>query len=95
MSEGITPYRTKNAGAEFAALSQAIHLLIAEAKRQGIEPTEAWLGRRELEIFDAANTTTEANCYASEERSFAGLTVRRSYDKGIRVGVTIASSGQD
>lgn len=90
MSEPIVPYRTKNAGAEFEGLSRAIHDLIAEAQRQGISPTEVWLGRRELEVFDAANTTTDANCYAAKERSFAGLTVRRSFDNGIRVGVTIS-----
>ena len=76
-------------------LCEEIDLLIAEARRQGIEATEVWLGRRELEIFDAANTTTDANCYASQERSFAGLTVRRSFDNGIRVGVTIAARGQN
>lgn len=91
MSEEIVPYRTKNAGAEFAALSALIHSLIEEAKGQGIEPTEVWLGRRELEIVDAANTTTDANCYASKERTFAGLVVRRSFENGVRVGATVAS----
>jgi hypothetical protein len=95
MSEGIVPYRTKNAGVEFSLLSDQVHDLIAEARRQGIRPTEVWLGRRELEIFDAANTTTDANCYASKERSFAGFTVRQSTENGIRVGVTIAASGQN
>ena len=90
MSEPIVPYRTKNAEAEFMGLCKGIHSLIHAAIRQGITPTEVWLGRRELEIFDAANTTTEANCYASKERSFAGLTVRQSFDNGIRVGVTVS-----
>jgi hypothetical protein len=92
MSEEIVPYRTKNAAAEFVGISNQIHGLIEDAKRQGIEPTEVWLGRRELEIFDAANTTTDANCYASKERTFAGLVVRRSFENGIRVGVTITLS---
>lgn len=89
MSETVVPYRTKNAAAEVAALSQTVHRLIATAKRQGIEPTEVWLGRRELEIFDAANTTTDANCCASKERAFAGLVVRRSFEDGVRVGASV------
>lgn len=91
MSEEIVPYRTRNAAAEFAALEAWIQELIAEAKRQGIDPTEVWLGRRELEIVDAANTTTDANCYASKERTFIGLVVRRSFENGVRVGATVAS----
>jgi hypothetical protein len=89
MSETIVPYRTRRSAAEFASLTNEIHRLIAEAIRQGIQPAEVWLGRRELEIVDAANTTTDANCYASKERTFAGLVVRRSFESGIRVGVSI------
>lgn len=89
MNEEIVPYRTKNAPAEFELLSNLVLELIAEAKHQGIEPTEVWLGRPELEIFDAANTTTDANCYASRERTFAGLVVRRSHENGVRVGVSV------
>jgi hypothetical protein len=91
MSETIVPYRTRRSAAEFASLTDEIHRLIAEAVRQGIQPTEVWLGSRELEIFDAANTTTGANCYASKDRIFANLAVRRSSENGIRVGVTVAA----
>jgi len=91
MSETIVPYRTHRSAAEFATLTEEIHRLIAEAILQGINPTEVWLGRRELEILDAANTTTEANCYTSKDRIFANLVVRRSSENGIRVGVTVAS----
>jgi hypothetical protein len=91
MSETIVPYRTRRSAAEFASLTAEIHRLIAEAVRQGIQPTEVWLGSRELEIFDAANTTTGANCYASKDRVIANLAVRRSSENGIRVGVTVAS----
>ena len=91
MSETIVPYRTRRSAAEFASLTAEIHRLIAEAVRQGIQPTEVWLGSRELEIFDAANTTTGANCYASKDRIIANLAVRRSSENGIRVGVSVAS----
>lgn len=92
MSEEIVPYRTKNAAAEFVALSAQILELIEKAKGQGIEPTEVWLGRRELEIVDAGNTTTDANCYASKERTLDGLVVRRSFEDGVRVGVTLPNT---
>lgn len=91
MSETIVPYRTRRSAAEFASLTNEIHRLIAEAVRQGIQPTEVWLGSRELEIFDAANTTTGANCYASKDRTFANLSVKRSFENGVRVGATVAS----
>jgi hypothetical protein len=91
MSETIVPYRTRRSAAEFASLTNEIHRLIAEAVRQGIQPTEVWLGSRELEIFDAANTTTEANCYTSKVRTFANLAVKRSFENGVRVGATVAS----
>lgn len=89
MSEEIVPYRTKNAAREQEVLTQQILNLIAEARRHGIEPTEVWVGRRELEIFDAAEASSNTCCYASGQRNICGLTVRRSHEDGIRVGVTV------
>ncbi len=82
MSEDPVHYRTITVEAEFQLLSNEILKLIARARRQGIEPTDVWLGRREWEIFEAVNT----NCYI-----FATLTVRRSSEDGVRVGATVGS----
>ena len=82
MSEDPVHYRTITVEAEFQLLSNEILKLIARARRQGIEPTDVWLGRREWEIFEAVNT----NCYI-----FAALIVRRSSEDGVRVGATVGS----
>lgn len=92
MSEEIVPYRTKNAAREPEALTRQILNLIAEARHQGIEPTEACLGRREFEVFDAAEASSNTCCYASGQRQICGLTVRRSADEGIWVGTTVGQT---
>ena len=90
MSEDPVHYRTITVEAEFQLLSNEILKLIARARRQGIEPTEVWLGGPEWEIF-AAVTSSDAKGYHSKERTVAGLVVRRSLDEGVRVGMSFSS----